>query len=281
MTDPLAANLISTVAEDGVELDGMLIEPPDRRPGPVAIWIHGFGANFYFPPYRRMARELAARGVASIVANTRGHDLGTMLQPRNADAYWGGALWERLDESPRDLAGWVDRALGAGFLGAVLIGHSLGAVKVTHYVAERQDARVLGLALTSPPLQPSWDTRAHPEACIAAEKLLADGRPEALFAGPWGTVSAQTYRAFDVVGFDQFGRHSKTPNLALVRCPVFAAVGTKDEYVCKPDDLAIIRRRASAAPRIETHVIDGADHFFTGREPDLADRLGRWINALI
>jgi hypothetical protein len=210
----------------------------------------------------------------------RGHDLATLLQPPAGTPDWGGAAWEKLDESPRDLAGWVDAATDAGFSGVVLVGHSLGAVKVTHYLAERQDPRVVGLALVAPPLQPAWDTRAYPAAVAEAERLVSSGHPQALFEGPWGAVSAQTYLSLDQVGFDQFGRTTDEPSLARIDRPIFAMIGAEDIQVCTVGDLDVIRRNAKAAPRLETHVIDGADHFFTGHVPDAADLLAKWVATL-
>jgi len=271
---------VAAEAEDGVRLDGVLIGPGHQTQRPVLVWIHGFGANFSFPPYLRIARALAARGMASAVANTRGHDLATLLQPRAGAPYWGGAAWEQLDESPRDLAGWVAWAIEYGFSGAVLLGHSLGAVKATYYLADRQDARVLGLVLAAPPLRPIWDTRAHPAALVEAERLVRTGHPEALLEGPWGPVSAQTYLALDRVGFDQFGRATPEPRLARVRCPVLAVIGAEDTQVCTAADLDVLRRHATAAPRIETHVIDGADHVFTDHVAEVADLLATWVATL-
>jgi dienelactone hydrolase len=272
--------LVTAIAEDGIELDGVIIRPSTDEQPLLVLWIHGFGANFYFTPYLRLARALAACGIAAAVVNTRGHDLATLLQPRAGTPYWGGAAWEKLDESPRDLAGWVDAAIVAGFSGVVLVGHSLGAVKVTHYLAERQDPRVVGLALAAPPLQPAWDTRAYPAAVAEAERLVSSGHPQALFEGPWGAVSAQTYLSLDQVGFDQFGRMTDEPSLARIDRPIFAMIGAEDIQVCTVGDLDVIRRNAKAAPRVETHVIDGSDHFFTGHAPDAANLLAKWVATL-
>lgn len=65
----------------------------------------------------------------------------------------GGSAWERLEEAPRDLAAWVDLAAPLGAGGVVLAGHSSGAQRVVLYQAERQDTRVVGLALASPDLR--------------------------------------------------------------------------------------------------------------------------------
>jgi pimeloyl-ACP methyl ester carboxylesterase len=217
--------------------------------------------------------------VTAAVVNTRGHDLATLLQPSTGTPFWGGAAWENLEESPYDLAGWVDAA-ATGFSGIVLIGHSLGAVKVTYFLAERRDPRVVGLGLAAPPLRPAWDTRAHPAAVAEAERLGRNGHSKALFDGPWGPVSAQTYLSLDRIGFDQFGRSAKEPNIARIDRPICAIVGGQDVAVCTAADLDVIRRNAKAAPRVETHVIDGADHFFTGHAADLANLLVNWVATL-
>jgi hypothetical protein len=113
------------------------------------------------------------------------------------------------------------------------------------------------------------------------KRLVADGRPEALFAGPWGTVSAQTHLSLDRVGFDQFGVWTPAPNLGRVRCPVLALAGTEEGQVATPDDLEAIRRHAVAAPRVELHVVAGADHFHTGHEAEVAARVAGWAAGLI
>jgi pimeloyl-ACP methyl ester carboxylesterase len=272
--------LVSTKTADGIQLHGVLIEPAGSLSKPAIVWIHGFGANFYFAPYLRLGHAVAVHNYAFIVGNTRGHDFGVMLEPHERTPYLGGAAWERLEESPHDLAGWVDFALRRGFAGTVLAGHSLGAVKVTAYQAQHQDRDVRGLVLASPPLRPSWNTRAYPPALAQAEQLVAEGRPEELFAGPWGPVSAQTYLSLDRFNFDQFGCATPSPNIARVGCPLLAVLGTQEEQVAMPKDLDVIKRNAIAAPSVETHLIEGADHFYTEHESEVAAILTHWADIL-
>ena len=247
---------------------------------PLLVWVHGFGANFYFAAYLRLARAIAVHGVASAIVNTRGHDLAALLQPQQAAPYWGGGAWEKLEDSPRDLAAWLTFATNVGFPHVALVGHSLGAVKATYYLTQRQDARVLGLALASPPLRPSWDTGAYPAPLAEAEELVRAGHPEALIDGPWGPVSAQTYLSLDRVSFDQFGRAGLEPNVARVRCPILAVIGGEDTQVCTAGDLDMLQRNATGAPRVETHVIDGSDHFFNGHVVEVAELLVNWVTTL-
>jgi pimeloyl-ACP methyl ester carboxylesterase len=280
MSSDATKTLVATETADGIPLHGILIQPVKSMSKLALVWIHGFGANFYFSAYLRLGQALAAHHYAFLVGNTRGHDFGVMLEPRGRPPYLGGAAWERLEESPLDLAAWIDFALGCGFAGIVLGGHSLGAVKVTAYQAQQQDARVRGVVLASPPLRPSWNTRAYPAALAQAEQLVAEGRSEELFAGPWGPVSAQTYLSFDQFKFDQFGCQTPSPNIARVRCPLLIVLGAKEEQVSIPKDLEVIQRNAVAAPRVATHVIDGANHFYTGHEPEVAAILAHWADTL-
>src|SRR5262249_9097688 len=131
--------LVHTETEDGLQLYGSLTQPASERTKLVAILIHGFGANFYFDPYLKLAEALAGRGQSLLIGNARGHDFGTLLQPSTRAAYLGGAAWERLEESPYDIAAWIDFAERSGFAGVALAGHSVGAVKVTAYQAGKQD----------------------------------------------------------------------------------------------------------------------------------------------
>jgi fermentation-respiration switch protein FrsA (DUF1100 family) len=139
---------------------------------------------------------------------------------------------------------------------------------------------VRGLVLASPPLRPSWNARAHPAALAQAEQLVAEGRPEELFAGPWGPVSAQTYLSLDRFKFDQFGCETPSPNIARVRCPLLVVLGTKEEHVGMPNELEVIQRNAVAAPGVSPHLIEGADHFYTEYEPEVAAILARWADTL-
>lgn len=176
--------LVYTSSEDGFLLEGVVMRPVGVNVRPVSIvWIHGNASRFYDYPYIAVGRALAASGYPFISANTRGHDISALLWrssggrplPWNApgDApTGGGSAWERLDEAPRDLAAWVDVAADLGTGGVVLTGHSSGAQRVVLYQAERQDARVVGIALASPDLRGF----SPPGELAAAQGLIAEGR---------------------------------------------------------------------------------------------------------
>jgi alpha-beta hydrolase superfamily lysophospholipase len=144
--------LVYTTSEDGIALTGVTIRPSDGPIRPVAIvWIHGNTGSFSDYPYVAVGRALARRGYHFVSGNSRGHDIGATLWRLTTDRpVAGGSAWERLEESPRDLAAWVGLAMERDARAVALVGHSLGAVKVIRYQAERQDPRIAGVALASP-----------------------------------------------------------------------------------------------------------------------------------
>lgn len=54
------------------------------------------------------------------------------------------------------------------------------------------------------------------------------------------------------------------PPLARVRCPLLAWYGT-EEGAGRGADLEALRRRATAARRVDTRPVAGADHVYTDR----------------
>jgi hypothetical protein len=45
-------------------------------------------------------------------------------------------------------------------------------------------------------------------------------------------------------------------------------------------DLATLKRNATGAPRVDTAMIEGADHVYTGRELVVANVLVKWLGTL-
>lgn len=274
--------LVYTQSEDGLLLEGAVIRPTSGEMKPLAlVWVHGLTARFYGPTTVRVGRELAAAGYQFVTGNNRGHDFGTILWTRSGKARFAGGAWERFDESPRDLGAWVDFAMNLGVRGVVLVGHSLGAGKATYYLAERQDSRVAGLVLASPAVRAG---RLRPETVALAEQMVSEGRGQDLL--PWGispvsgTLSAQTYLNRHQTNLDLFGLDTASPAVSRVQCPILAFLGSRERWVGTEAELEVVRRHATAAPRVDTRMFDGADHRYTGHEREVALAIAAWVDGL-
>src|SRR5206468_7152589 len=150
MAKAYSEEIVYTDTADGLGLEGAVIRPTAASTRPVAvIWVHGLTGRFYAKSSILSGRDLAAEGYTFISGNNRGHDFGARLMRKDGEAILAGGGWERFDESPHDVDAWITLAATLGFERVVLIGHSLGALKVAHYQALRQDPRVAGLIAAS------------------------------------------------------------------------------------------------------------------------------------
>jgi pimeloyl-ACP methyl ester carboxylesterase len=218
-----------------------------------------------------------------VTGNNRGHNLGAMIvNKRGGEHMRGGAWWEKFDESPRDFSAWIAFAGGLGFPRVVLVGHSLGAIKAVHYMAERQDDRVAALVSASGPVHVGGRVRQGTEQVALAERMVAEGRGLEIVPNDMApmSVSAQTVVARSRSNMDVYGLYGEDKPIAKVRCPVLFILGSAEPNIAVEADLATLTRNASAASRADTLYVDGADHIYTGRELAVADGIGDWLGKL-
>jgi len=240
-----AVTLVDAVTDDGVRLSGAFLPAhpqAERFPAfDAVLMMHGVGGNFAEPFFRFFAEELSARGCATLRANNRGHDIVSR------------------SGSPAQ-----------PYLGA----------------AHERDTRITACVLASPPrftytgwmASPLADTFA---AHVARAQALVDaGDPTALFpvTMPYPSISG-AHAYLDKYGpeapYDVF-RH--VPRIAI---PVLAFTGER-ELCDNPLYATHVQGWNDAASRkadLEHHVVPGADHFFTGAQPFVLERLLAWTEA--
>jgi pimeloyl-ACP methyl ester carboxylesterase len=285
MANPWTEELVYTTTEDNILLAGIAITPSsDGACNDSLVWIHGNAANFYEWFYTLAGRELAERGFTVVLGNTRGHDIAATLWLGDSHlpmAGGGGSGWERMEESPRDVAAWVDFAAARVSGKVLLAGHSQGAQKVLLYAAERPSEQLGGVALISPAL----DTVRIPGDLEAARALIAEGRgTEVLPAHPWAPWYRQSAR--NAVSTSEAADRMRTaegrsPVLAAVRVPLFAVFGGGEgDLTILNDQLAIIRENAPAAPQVTTEIIGVADHFYREQEANVVQAIAQWARSL-
>jgi len=272
--------LVFTHSEDGLGLAGALMQPASAVPSSLAVvWIHGNTGAFYDWPYVILGRALVTHGYTFVTGNTRGHNISATLWRLPEDIPTaGGSAWEQLEDAPYDIAAWVDFTVTQGYRRVVLVGHSQGAAKVIAYQAQRGDERVAGVVAASPDLHGHWS----PDLIVAAERLVAEGRGTELLLPmrdtPWYQLSAQNVvsRARNLAHIYQADQD--TPAIAHLQCPLLAFFGSAD--VGGTAELAIIRQNARHAAQVETRLIEGADHVYTGHEHEVATLIANWIATL-
>jgi pimeloyl-ACP methyl ester carboxylesterase len=271
--------------DDGIEHDGVVMRPTDPPTGTAVVWMHGFTGHFSEPHQIRIGRYLAERGHLFVSGDNRGHHFGASLGERDGQPRIGGAWWELASESWLDVKAWLDFAsttLSPRRL--VLAGHSYGAVKVTWYQGERQDPRLAGLISASGPVRPPSQRPELGEPLALAQRMVADGRGLELLpfgsAGRPGTFSAQTVVDRGKSLVDVYGMEGGDSPLSKVRCPFLAILGTKEPQIGSPEDLETVKRNARSSLRADTALLEGADHWYHGREQAVAKAIYDWLGRL-
>jgi len=284
--------LVYVRSKDDIVNGGVIFAPPKDSAKPIAIiWIHGWGANFYYPTYVGIGRALAERGYTCITGNTRMHDLGNVAGWRGEKRIRGGGYWGVASEQVRDIAAWIDFAEDRGFKEVVLVGHSAGWAAVTQYQAEKQDRRVAGVVVASGSVRPGTGPT-DPDQIAQATRMMADGRPDDLVRDPKRSfpsfISAATM--LDIVNTppefkDFWGTHpeTKNPGVTRIRCPLLAFYGTNGD-VGDAAELELLKSsmhsHSSGPTRVSTVMIQHADHMYIGEEAQVAEIIAKWADTL-
>jgi hypothetical protein len=71
----------------------------------------------------------------------------------------------------------------------------------------------------------------------------------------------------------------KPATIAEVTCPMLALYGTLERS--GQEMLQTIRARATGTGSVETQLVDGADHVYSGEEERVAQVISEWIAALV
>jgi pimeloyl-ACP methyl ester carboxylesterase len=283
--------LIYVRSKDDIINGGAIFTPPKNSAKPIAvIWIHGWGVNFYYPTYVMIGRALAERGYTCITANTRMHDLGNVAGWRGDKRIRGGGYWGVASEEVRDLAAWIDFVTDRGIKKVVLVGHSAGWAAVRLYQAEKQDPCVVGVVLASGAVRA--ETRpTDPEQLAQATRLMADGRGDDLVRDPKRSfpsfISAATF--LDIANTppefkDFFGVQTVNPAVTRIYCPLLAFFGTREDVGTEADLKLLkssIQRQSSGPSRVNTVMIQHADHMYTGEEAQVAQTIAQWADSLL
>ena len=285
--------------DDLVDAGAIFLPPQELSKSVAVLWIHGWGVNFYVPSYVAIGRDLAERGYTMISANTRMHDIGNVAgYTAFGKRIRGGGYWGIAGDQTRDIAAWIDFAEEQGFHQIVLVGHSAGWAAVRQYQAEKQDPRVVGIIAASGQVYPPFG-QVHPgeppDASMLAEarRLIDQGRGDDLLRFPEehrsypSFVSAATYLDSETSPpemADFYGIKVDHPAITRVHCPLLVWFGTSGDVGTESDLEAIksaVKRQSSGPSRVDTLLIQHADHMYDGQEQQVADTIATWINGTL
>ena len=290
----MKAELVRIVAGDGMELVGLYAAPPGETARRAILHTHGLAGNFYENRFVASVCDAAlAKGIAFLVTNNRGHDyLADNLKGSGVDTTYepGGSTRDIIEDCVHDLSGGAKFLAERGHDEIYFEGHSLGCTKIVYYLSEVGDPRCVGLILISPPemfgIQEDRAETNLEEMLARARALVSEGKAQELLeVGRDVPHSAATFVSMygnpsvtDIFPF-RLGTDGDYQRLASIPCPILVTYGDVEEAVNVPVDAAasLIQRMATAAPRVETVIVRGANHVYWGHEDELAGAIGAFV----
>lgn len=129
---------------DGCFLPG-LIQKSEKETKSIIIFVHGSGGNFFKSEYYNdMFEEFNYQGYDFMIANNRGAEQFSRLHRKKAgetETIKAGNMYENFDESVFDVEAAVNYAKEEGYTDIILLGQSLGTLKVQYYCEQVGDIK--------------------------------------------------------------------------------------------------------------------------------------------
>ncbi|HVB77762.1 MAG TPA: alpha/beta fold hydrolase [Candidatus Nitrosotalea sp.] len=259
-------------------LDALYYQPDEGAGSAAALLMHGNQGNFYTGPPRFLPPHLARMGIASLAFNRRGHDiLGTHLGRSPV----GGAM-QLTREAVADnvhAAAWLEER---GHPDPILIGHSNGGLLAGQHASDHP--RTPALILLSAAGGGVDSTRINSQAGLMlgerydelvaeASALAAQGHGDQLLLIPgwWWVMSASSLldRIHDLPDLVQLA--------PSVRCPTLFLKGAQEAEAAYPARAFA----AACAGGCEVVELEACDHWYNGRQDDVAREVGRWLGQTL
>ncbi len=288
----LRGELARIETKDFLELQGLLFEP-GKKSSKAIIHVHGWTGNFYENKFLEfIAKEAVLKGFAFLTFNTRGAGhVQEFIRQKGSKPECvkiGGSL-EKFEDCLTDIEAAINFLEKRGFDRFVLQGHSTGCQKAAFYMLKTKDRRAKGLILLEPTDDPSVSRRflgnRYQEAMEIARKMVKEGKENAPMPEwlPFGVMlSAQKFLSMsdpNSAEGELFNYSGELKKAGQIDCPVLAIFGENTEYQEKPGEkLELLKEKMQ---NCETKLFENTNHWFYGREAQLAKTICQWAESII
>ncbi len=283
----MLVDLIGINNSEGLRLDGAFFSPTgsNTRQGLVdaVLLIHGSRGNFCDPATVAMAEALRSRGYAALALNTNAHDT---VWFNLSDGVYKGNAFEILDHTRLDLKAGVDYLWDSGYRNIALLGHSMGAVRVTYYAALEEDPRVAGIIPVSPVrlsysyYMTSEDAEEFQSNVRNAQDMVAQGKEHELVS-----VKFPITQLFSAASYlDKHGPEERYNLLKLapqIRVPMLALAGSLETHTRLRDMARDLAEAAVNSHNVEWQIIDGGDHSLNNSKEEAAEAVLKFLASLV
>lgn len=271
--------LIKAQTRRGVQLDGVLFANGGEKT--VVIAITGIHGNFYSNPmYYNIGDTLSANGIAFVYAQTNdAFNRMETLNTRTGKTEIIGSYNECFDDICDDINAYVNAAKDKGYENIILAGHSLGANKVIHYLANAKETPVQHYILVSPANMKFMLGNVAEDEKRMIREYIDSGKGNQMLPFPfmgWAPMIARTAwqwlwrNPLDNVHSDPDGDFSEVERIKQTGAII---IGTYDRFSYgEPKAFIELINSHTQRPELnEVIFVPGTGHVYTEREQMLAD----------
>ena len=265
-------HLVRVKTSDNLILHGFYNEPNEETKK-VFLYTHGAHSNFYRGNTIQYLESVAlSEGYAFLTVNNRGGDFN--------------GRFEIIKECIFDFEAWISFCAAKGFEEIVIVGSSLATHKILYYLDEKENTLITKVILISPSNNiVLWKEKVQDKAehyLNLAKKLIAQNKGKEYMPSDayLKMISAGTY--YDRFGpesvIDDFNFHDSQFDFQRIRgleLPTLIISGDNDKYMRNAEES--LKRLENLNKNIQTHIIPGADHWFTNQEEKLKTRIKEFL----
>lgn len=291
---PVTTQLLDVKAADGTELSGLLYAPmtPASPQAPAFIIVHGWASDVMRSTAHWLGLRLAQRGYPALAI-------------RHRASGFRGTVRGTLEDTPPDIAAWVDLIAARGHRTLIGVGHSAGSLWLSYYLATTKDARIKALVYLAPQRDLPRHARTamgedlYARAVLEAEEAIRDGKGAThLIQAPFPRAvydederqpmyipppnSGFTYYYADAF-LSYWGPRSKAVHTELIKPvdrPLLALGGSRDAFMQGGWLISFTEAAGAKASYKFYGGPTGAPHSFEGYQALVTDDILAWIAKL-
>ncbi len=273
---------------DGCFLPG-LIQHTDKKTQSIIIFIHGSGGNFFKANYfEEMFEEFNYNGYDFMISNNRGSEQFFRLHRKNAgitETIKAGNIYENFDESIYDIQAAVNYAKDAGYRDIILIGQSLGTLKVQYYCEQVGDINKL-ILLSPVDMVSRFRSRVKEEydnLITKSKQLVAEGKNYEMVTDEFSAIKVASTMAIgskaDLFKLEENRDITKPLNYK----GYVSIIAGSNEHVYKGWDMSYVEQRLHQRfqnAKFQFHVIPNSTHDYHEHEKQVSKLIIDSINHM-
>lgn len=264
--------------EDGCFLPG-LIQHSDKKTKSIIIFIHGSGGNFFKSDYyEEMFEEFNYYGYDFMISNNRGSEQFFRLHRKNkgiTETIKAGNIYENFDDSIYDIAAAVNYAKEMKYEDIILLGQSLGTLKVQYYLEQIGDINK-AILLSPVDMVSRFRYRVkekYNELVSKSKELVQEGKPYEMVTDEFAALKVASTMAIgskaDLFKLEENRDITKSLNYK----GFISIIAGSSEHVYKGWEMSYVENRLKERfknAKFQFHVIPNSTHDYKFHEKQMS-----------